>query len=1130
MPKFIRIALASVAATGVLAMMVAGGEVAGQGAASEGAIVIARAATAQSASETESKPAPVAKHIFRMPALSPDGETLAFVYDGDLWRVPSAGGTAHRLTSTLDNDTKPVFSPDGKWLAFASMKFGGYDVYIMPSEGGPSRRITFHGAAEVPFGWTPDSTCVLYESSQLGSGQDMWCVRVAGGEPWPISNGGPMQNEMQCSISPDGKKIAYVGNGRSTGYRQRGYFGSSSNDIWVCDFDGVVTSNHRVYEREQSNSNLCFPVWNSDRDLIWLSFNSGIEGSSLRVGHLKQWRSVSAHMSSVMSIKATQDAREPSKAHHAPKLAFTTGEREGWQLKILNLETNELTVPTIRIDTDTRAADIVVSNPTEAEEFAPSPDGKKVAFVAGADVWVMAADAAGGVPRQVTNTATRERGLMWTADSLSLVYCSRRTGEWQLYLADLVARTERPLAIVPGGASHPTLSNDGKFLIVVGDEKRLVKVPLGDGPVETLIEANFAWAEMPRGGTPYAVSPDGKWVLFGVGNSKQHEQVHVCELATKTVTRITRLYEDCRSASFSTDGKRIVFSNAGETDSDIYAVDLELFKEVFDEDKLDKALEEAGKPAPASPPSNPRAAPAPKTTPVTSINFDDIANRVRRVTSATGNEGSPIGLDDGKTILFLGAAPAAPPAEDAPRTRGGGGGTTSQVMSVSFERGRAGSARALTTSATPKSGLQLSPDGKEVWFKDGGVIQRMKTSGGPATALPFRVRTERTLAELREEGFRECVWIIGDYFYDANMHGVAWKQISERYMEAMRATPTGDEWGSLMNELLGELNSSHQGFTPQDPRNDGFTESPAGLGLEFDAAGLSRGEYRITRALKRGPCDPALAGVLEGQYVTGIDGVPFKAGETVMARMLEGKSGRRVKLHVNGTPDFATSREVSVRAIPQGSESNLQYDAWVDAQRAMVEKLSDGKLGYAHIRGMNRQAVVQFKRDLGNALEGKLGAVIDVRYNGGGNTAVNLLETIIKKPWVKNTARTGETYTANEGSVGALEIPSCLMINQSSFSNAEMIAEGYKRLGLGPVVGWPTGGAVIWTTEMGLVDGSSIRLPFAKVSTVDGENLENIGRQPDVKVWNDRAVLESGRDPQTEAAVAEMLKVIGAGK
>lgn len=1081
------------------------------------------------AADAKAAPVPVARHIFRQPALSPDGGTLVFVYDGDLWTVASAGGTARRLTSTVDNDSSPVFSPDGKWIAFASSKYGGADVYMMPAEGGPSRRITFHGASERPFGWTPDSKRILFESAQRGSGVDMWCVRVDGGEPWPISNGGFAQNEVQCAISPDGKTIAYVGNGGSRSHRQRGYNGSSSNDVWVCKFDGVTTSGHFPYANLDSNE--CFPVFLDNDLLAYVSFTSddpqwdsrerkfnfaSDTTSRLLVGYSQMsdeepdWQKYYEEARNQVKdvVRDFRDLREPSKALRANKLAYTTGEREGWHLKVADLEFDTITTPDIRIESDGRTAEMVTNNLTSASEIAPSPDGKKVAFIAGSDVWVMAATEPGGKPRQVTNTVSREGGIVWTKDSLGLVYTSVRTGEFQLYHADLAAKTERALATVQGGATAPTLLPDGTGVIAVAGEQALVRVPLEGDSVTRIFEANFHGSA--RFGKPYEISPDGKWAVITLPNSVLHDQINLVELETGKVHRITRLYSSCRSFSFSADGKRIVFSNAGEEDSDIYCIPLAPEPVEFDEDKLDKAIAEAAEePKPAAKPAPKPAGDTPP--PATSITFEGINDRVARVTNARGSESSPIGLDDGKTIVFLGTA----------------GETGTQVMALTFENGRAGTPRALTTSRTPKGGLTLSPNGKDLWFTDGGVMQRMKATGGPATAFPFAATQTRTLKDLREEAFRECVFIIGNYFYDAEMHGVDWKGISKRYMEAMASTPTGDEWGELMNELLGELNSSHQGFTAVDGRSDGFRESPAALGLEFDPLLLSEGKYHITKALKGGPCDPVVAGEMVGQYLTGINGVAFKPGETVLARLLEGTAGTRVKLNINGKPEFEGSREVSVRPIAQSGESNLYYDDWVAAQRKMVEHLSGGRIGYAHIRAMNRQAVVQFKRDLGDALEGKEAAVIDVRYNGGGNTAVNLLETLIKKPWVKRVERTGESTSGNEGSVGALEIPSALLINQNSFSNSEMIAQGYKTLGIGPVVGWPTGGAVIWTTQAGLIDGSSIRLPFAKVTTVDGENLENIGRQPDIKVRNPRDVLEAGHDPQTKAAVEKLLEQIG---
>ncbi len=1061
---------------------------------------------------------PVAGRILRSPALSPDGKLLAFVYDGDIWTVESNGGTARRLTITLDNDGSPRFSPDGKSLAFRSRRFGSDDVFVMPASGGEARRLTFSDGAEDPCCWLPDGSGVVFSAAR-DNGRDLWIVRSDGGEPWPISGGGMGVHESNAAVSPDGKHLAYVNHGADP-MRRRGYFGTSSSDIWLCDFDGTTTRNHRAIAASRSHED--WPCFMDNNTVLFVNCAAG-KSKSARMGRLSAVTLDGSDAKGWGGDNAL-DARDLSIG--GGKLSFATGNYGGWRLHVGDLGKRppmKLNTPEIRIESDVRSADVKTTRLTSASEYDISPDGKKIAFIAGGDVFLLPAEE-GGVPRQITDTIEREKDIEWDSDSRTLAFSSRKGGAWRIYGID--AGTGKEAFVRGQGAqvSRPQFMPGGKRLASIIDEQRL-NVELPDGK-SLDVKAYLAGANM-GGGEAFDISPDGQWILFEQPNEIYDDTLFVANVNTGETRQISHMFGSCTSASFTRDGKRVVFACDQEGNFDIYALDLVTPPVEFKEDKLDKLFKDPAKPAggsddkkeepkgeepkPEEPKKEEPKKPVAKKPPETKIDFEGLKRRVRRITSLDGNEFNPICLDDGKTFYFLAAVQGQ-----------------SNLWKLTIDPDKGPDLKQVTQSRSQKSRLKLSADEKSLWYLDGGTITCMQLQSGKNTTYAFNVEQRRLTRELRAESMSEARWIMGCYFYDKRHHGQNWDALCERYNQALDATSTGDEFGAVMNELLGELNSSHQGFYAADERSDGISESCGYLGARFDALALARGEYRIIEILKGGPLDIP-EGPQPGILLVGINGKPLGKGG-VLARELLGTVGRKTVLHLNDKTVFDGARELAVKPVPRGAEAQLHYERWVDAQRAMVHKLSNGRLGYVHIEGMDDPSLRHFKHHLGNDAIGKDGLVIDVRYNGGGYTAVDVLEILIKRPWLKRQAPGFSEVSENAYRSITLEKASILLINQDSFSNAEILAEGFRRLGIGKIVGVDTAGGVIGTGQFRLIDGSSMRLPGTGAFTVDGENLENNGRKPDIFVQNNPEDIDNGIDRQTEAAVKALLDQIANGK
>lgn len=1116
-----------------------------------------------------------AAHILRQPCISPDGETLVFIFDGDIWRVNGTGGTARRLTVTEGNEWSPVISPDNQWIAFRSERYGSYDLYVMPIEGGQATRISYADETDIPCCWLPDGSGLIFASARLNHAYDLWIAPIdlsaldpngaeesdAAREPWPITAGGFRNSEFDASISPDGKTIAYTRGGGYTSYRRRGYTGASTNQIWLCDFDGVTTSNHRAARATRSNN--CFPRFVTNDRLVYVSFDANITqeasteelGYSARTGRLAMLGVKNPSVVVEVGKRLpNDDVRDPSmSAPEAGVMVFGTGSYGGWHLYRADIRSNEIKRLDIKIASGKRGQREQVSTLNAVAEYAPSPDGKLIAFTSGYDVF-LTAPGSKAEPVRITETVGRELQLIWSPDGTKLIYAARRDDQHGIYEFDLKTREEK--LITPEGvvASHPGFvpggDQEAPVMTYIEDETRIVYLKAPEGGERVIAEGRYLFAAFDDS-TAYSFSPKGRWIAHTGQNDLGDAIVLVTELATGEEHQVSRLFQNAYAPRFSSDGTHLAYLANQEGSYDVYLVELEAQDRKFAEDELDELLRKVGeepakpeakkpetpqdKPAEAppegdkpegddAPEADPKeedpkpadadkqeeeAAPAPEVEP---IDFERIQDRTRRISTMGGNESDPQVLAKGEQVFFI--------ANDAANKP--------NIFQLKLEQGAGPSLNQFSRSTSGVSNMKLSADGKWLWFKEGGKVVRTPISKFAPLATGFTALRSTLEAELRLESFNECAEVVRRYYYDTQWHGLPLEQVVSRYRTAIEGTWSPDEWGSLMNEFLGELNSSHQGFTARDTRSDGGRQSSAGIGLEFDPISLSKGEYIVSKVLARGPCDHPEVAISVGDKLLSANGVALD-GNTPLSRILLFRAGKRVVLEVQSAAldgEEAQTRSVAIRAISPSAQRELYYGIWVDEMRAMVHELSGGRLGYAHVRAMNGESLNEFKHELGDDMESREAVLIDVRFNGGGSTAVDLLEILIKRPWLKRYPRgTGPSgISENIYRSIALEKPSLLLINEQSFSNAEIMAEGFRRLQIGSIVGEETAGGVIGTSSFNLIDGSRMRMPFSGAFTVDGENLENNGRKPDMRVLNHPDELDAGVDAQIKAAVEQMLK------
>ena len=393
---------------------------------------------------------------------------MVFVFDGDLWTVASEGGVARRLTVSLGDEWAPLFSPDGKQIVFRSERNGDYDLYVMPAEGGPARRLTWHGATDDPCCWLPDGSGVIFSSARSNQAYDLWVQKLDGSEPWPITDGGFRESEMVATINAEGNQIVYTRRATLRDTRRRGYAGTAQGDLWICDFDGIQTSNHRPLV--ESFSNEYWPEFIGD-NVNYVTLTSP-DGKPSRVARLASVKAATGK--AIPQPAELVDPREYSVTGR--NAVFTTGAYGGWKLG--TLIDGEVNFPEIQIKSDLRTGIHESFSYRSVTEFAASPDGKLIAFIAGHDLYVMPADKS-GKPKRVMNTIGRERCIDWHPKERKLVVSSEDENfVQQVVLHNLVSGETKTLTSAEQSATNAQFSPDGKRVLYIHDSKSIRDVDL----------------------------------------------------------------------------------------------------------------------------------------------------------------------------------------------------------------------------------------------------------------------------------------------------------------------------------------------------------------------------------------------------------------------------------------------------------------------------------------------------------------------------------------------------------------------------------------------------------------------------------------------------------------------------
>ncbi len=1060
-------------------------------------------------------PAPAAPNVaprpyFTEPAISPDRSEIAFASGGDIWTAPIAGGEARLLVSHVATESHPMYSPDGRTMALVSDRTGGGDIYLLTFANGDLRRLTFDDGNEVLDGWSRDGQWIYYSSGTRDiAGNDVYRVRAAGGMPMIVS-GDRFTNEFFSAPSPDGQSIAFSARGNASGqWWRKGHSHLDESEIWIMR--GLSTSSYeKVVDRGAKN---LWPMWSPDgRSLYYMSDRSGAENIWVKP--------LSGQARALTQFKAGR-VLWPSISYDGRTFVF---ERNFgvWKLDTQSGQAAEVPITRRGASIGPVTEHLTLNN--GFQDLALSPDGRKVAFVARGEIFAASARDGGDATR-VTRSLAREAQVTWAPDSRRLAYVSEREEVQHLFLYDFATSTETQLTRDVKADDAPKFSPDGQQLAFVRDDKELRVMDLASKQ-ERVLAKGFISAS-PRS---LAWSADSKWIAYLGLSTRSFRNAYIVPAAggeSRAVSAIPNA--NTGTLSWSPDGTFLVFNTSQRTeDTEVVRVELTLKPPKFAEDQFrDLFKDEPARPAPGrSGAAGAAAGAAPARTggrgaeikPV-DIVFDDIRRRVS-VLPVGENYSAETISPDGKWLLVNGAGNLHVYPLDAPI--GGGGG-----------RGGGGGAggsqtRQLTTSTGAKSFAQFTPDSREVFYLEQGRINIVAVEARQPRAVSVTAELDVDFSQEKMEVFRQAWSYMRDGFYDEKFHGADWGEVRAEFTPIVGGVRTQDELRRVLNLMFGELNASHLGAS--GPGGGGQSSNNGRLGVYFDRSEYeANGKLRITEVISLGPAAISKQ-VAKGDYLVSVDGVAIDARAN-LDELLMHKVGRRVELKVSAAADGANARDVVVQPISQAAERALLYRDWVEANRAYVDKVSGGRLGYVHIRDMSANALRQLYLDLDADNRAKDGVVVDVRHNNGGFVNVYAIDVLARRGYLTMTPR-GLPASPARTSLGqrSLELPTILVTNQHSLSDAEDFTEGYRSLKLGQVVGEPTSGWIIFTGSQTLVDGTAIRMPGTRITSNDGKTMELNPRPVDVPVTRPIGETYTGKDSQLETAVRELLKQLPNGR
>jgi len=1079
--------------------------------------------------------------LLRFPTVSKT--QIVFNYAGDLWIVNRDGGDARRLTSGIGTEALPYFSPDGSMIAFSGEYDGNLDVYVVPAMGGVPHRLTYHPAEEYVAGWTPDGKKILFSSwgnSFMHFEDQLYTVPVDGGFPTAL----PLPIAEDASLSPDGSQLAYVPHPKWQQAWKR-YHGGQTTPIWIADL-----KDSSIVKVPRENSNDHHPMWIGDT-VYFLSDRNG----------------------PVSLFAYDTKTKQVTEALHSDGLDFKTASagpdaiviEQFGAIKLYDLQSHQAKNISIHVEGDLEAVrpHFAKVEPKRIQNFGISPTGARAVFEAWGEIFTVPTDK-GDIRNLTHSPAVADRDPAWSPDGKSVAYFTDESGEYELAIRDqngLGTVRRINLGNPPSFFYSPTWSPDSKKIAYIDKRLQLWYLEL-DNPAPKLIDTDYYWTFAPNT-ISQTWSPDNKWIAYIRQLPSGLHAVFVYSLDQGKSFQITDGMSDALNPVWDKNGKYLYFTastnialaTAGlDMSSDEHRVTRSVYVAVLSKDEKsplapesdeekpkdekkpdldkdkDKAKDQASdkdKAKDKHKASDATAADKGKDDKdkdkdkdkkdeavVVKIDIDGISQRILSLPIPDKNY---LNMLPGKSgILFLAEGPMVMTEDPSPSQ-------TIQKFDLSK--------RKVDKALEDVNDFTVSFDGEKILYRKGDSWSTASADDGPSGPPkpgfgPLKLDGWEVYVEPRamwKQIYNETWRIERDFFYDPHYHGLNIEKAKKKYAPYLDGIASRDELTYLFQECLGEMTVGHM-FVGGGEKPETKKVKVGLLGADYS---LENGRYRFAKVFNgenwnpgnEAPLTQPGVNVKAGEYLLAVNGRDLHSSDNIYS-FFEETAGKQVVLKVGANADGKDSRDVTV--VPVESEESLRHLAWIESNRRRVDEATGGRIAYVHVPNTAGEGYTSFNRYFFSQV-GKDGAIIDERFNEGGQLADYIVDHLRRPLMSKVVTRDGHDWSSPSEAIYG---PKVMMINEMSGSGGDALPWYFRKAGIGPLIGKKTWGGLVGIGGYPeLIDGGHVTAPRAAIYGLNGDwEVENHGVAPDVEVDLEPAAWRAGRDAQLEKAIEVVMQ------